>query len=64
VKVELEDEPQTRPLGIVYRRDRPLRELARTFIELLQADTDFADAPVMPTALEPAALNNGAESWR
>lgn len=65
VKVELEGEPQTRPLGIVYRRDRPLRELARKFIELLQADTDFADVPVTPTALEPAAHNsNGAESWR
>lgn len=65
VKVELEGEPQTRPLGIVYRRDRPLRELAKKFIELLQADTDFADAPVTPAALEPAAHNNnGAESWR
>jgi DNA-binding transcriptional LysR family regulator len=65
VKVELEGEPQARPLGIVYRRDRPLRDLARNFIELLQADTDFADVSATPTALETAAHNShGAESWR
>jgi DNA-binding transcriptional LysR family regulator len=64
VKVELEGEPQTRPLGIVYRRDKPLRELAKKFIELLQADTDFAEVPVTQPALEPATHNNGAETWR
>ncbi len=65
VKVQLEGEPQTRPLGIVYRRDRPLRELARNFIDLLRADTDFAnDAVVLPTLQPASSLNNGAGSWR
>lgn len=64
VKVQLEGEAQARPLGIVYRRDRPLRELAKRFIELLQADTDFADVPVIQPTLLPAAHNNGTESWR
>jgi hypothetical protein len=42
-----------------------MRELARKFIELLQADTEFADVPVTPPTLEPAThTNNGAESWR
>jgi DNA-binding transcriptional LysR family regulator len=63
VKVLLEGEPQTRPLGIVYRRDRPLRELARKFIELLQADTDFADVPPIQPALQ-SATHNGSENWR
>ena len=64
VKVLLEGEPQTRPLGIVHRRDRPLRELARKFIELLRADTDFTDDAVSVPALQPAAHNNGVENWR
>lgn len=65
VKVQLEGEPQTRPLGIVYRRDRPLRELARNFIDLLRADIDFAnDAVVLPTLQPASSLNNGAGSWR
>lgn len=65
VKVQLEGEPQTRPLGIVYRRDRPLRELARNFIDLLRADTDFAnDEVVLPTLQPASSLNNGAGSWR
>jgi DNA-binding transcriptional LysR family regulator len=64
VKVKLEGEPQTRPLGIVYRRDRPLRELAHKFIELLRADTDFSENGALAPALQPVAHNNGAESWR
>jgi DNA-binding transcriptional LysR family regulator len=65
VKVQLEGEPQTRPLGIVYRRDRPLRELARNFIDLLRADTDFTnDAVVLPSLQPASSLNNGAGSWR
>lgn len=65
VKVQLEGEPQTRPLGIVYRRDRPLRELAKRFIELLQTDTDFAEAPAISPTLEPAShTHNGADNWR
>lgn len=64
VKVLLEGEPQTRPLGIVYRRDRPLRELARNFIDLLRADTDFVNEVQPLTPFQPASLNNGAESWR
>lgn len=64
VKVALEGEPQTRPLGIVYRRDRPLRELARNFIDLLRAETDFVEEVVVAPALQPATHNNGAESWR
>lgn len=64
VKVLLDGEPQTRPLGIVYRRDRPLRELARNFIELLRADTDFVDEAQQLPAFQPASHNNGAESWR
>lgn len=63
VKVKLQGEPQTRPLGIVYRRDRPLRELARNFIELLRADTDFADVAAAP-ALQSTVGTNGADNWR
>jgi hypothetical protein len=51
-------------LGIVYRRDRPLRELAHKFIELLRADTDFSENGAPAPILQPAAHNNGAESWR
>ncbi len=65
VKVPLEGEPQTRPLGIVYRRDRPIRELSRNFIDLLRADTDFENDPLGFPPLQPAStLNNGTGSWR
>jgi DNA-binding transcriptional LysR family regulator len=62
VKIRLEGEPQTRPLGIVYRRDRPLRELARKFIELLRADAEFSENGV--PEMQSATLTNGAEGWR
>ncbi|MCA9259009.1 MAG: LysR family transcriptional regulator [Planctomycetales bacterium] len=35
------DAPLSRPLGIVYRRDRQLSELAQQFIGMLQAQADF-----------------------
>ena len=64
VKVALEGEPQTRPLGIVYRRDRPLRELARNFIELLRADTEFTETVAPLPSYQPTTHANGSESWR
>ena len=64
VKVPLEGEQHSRPLGIVHRRDRPLGELARNFVELLQADPEFNDSPAIEHALETAVSNNGITHWQ
>jgi DNA-binding transcriptional LysR family regulator len=43
-----------RSLGIIHRRDRHLSLLARQFVDLLQADAEFADGP-KATAVATAA---------
>ncbi|QEG37649.1 LysR family transcriptional regulator [Bythopirellula goksoeyrii] len=63
VKVPLEGEHHSRPLGIVHRRDRPLRDLARNFVELLQADSEFSDRCPVEQTLETASSNNGNNHW-
>ncbi len=64
VKVQLEGEQQARPLGIMHRRDRPLRDLAQNFIQLLRSDPEFADPPVCSDSLQPVSANNGASHWQ
>ncbi|TWU30266.1 LysR family transcriptional regulator [Bythopirellula polymerisocia] len=64
VMVTLEGEQQSRPLGIMHRRDRPLRELANNFIELLQSDPEFSDPPNFSEALQAVSANNGVTHWQ
>lgn len=44
VAIRLENAQYTRPLGIVHRRDHPLGDLARNFVDLLRADADFDES--------------------
>ena len=49
----------TRPLGIVHRRDKPLGELARQFVNLLRADADF-DESLAVASLDSSFHHNGS----
>jgi DNA-binding transcriptional LysR family regulator len=59
VKVPLEGVQPSRPLGIVYRRDRVLRELAKNFIDNLQSETEFGALSSNQPPFSPPSLRTG-----
>ncbi len=46
-KIPLSEVSIERPLGIIYRRDRPLGPIGEQFVELLQAETQFSPPPLL-----------------
>ncbi len=63
-KAKLSGEQPTRPLGIVYRRDRPLRELAQNFVNQLQIEHEFEETANPSQTQQAASLKNGTHHWQ
>ena len=39
--LQFTDDPLTRPLGVIQRRDRPLSELGQQFVNMLTNEAEF-----------------------